>query len=308
MKTRTKTYYFIYLAFLVVVLAGIIFGSFYDFKITSSLYDPSSNFGMIFASFGEMPSWILVGLLGVMGVKLFKLTEQKVQKVLFLIAGILLAIISAYRIFNSMDSQFNGLNWPVYVKIIVAILIEAVIFALGYKLINTEDKIMLLKISLLFITAFLLQTIILLIIKTFWQRPRYRLIYAGYESYTALDLFRNWYEPGAGLARSLFTNVHKDQFMSFPSGHTAGSMIGVLFFYLPLLNKKTVNSAKTRYIFLIVAFCFSAVVAFSRLVYGCHYLTDVSFGALLALTCSFVTPYFILKEGKNVKVSEDKSL
>ena len=308
MKTRTKTYYLIFEVFFALAIIGIIFGSFYDFKITSSLYDPSSNFGMIFASFGEMPSWILVGLLGVMGVKLFKLTPEKVQRILFLIAGVLLVIISTYRIFNSMYSKFNGLNWPIYVKIIVAVLIEAVIFVLGYKFINTEDKAMLLKISLLFIVAFLLQTIILLVIKSGWQRPRYRLIYAGYESYSALDLFRNWYEPGAGLARSLFTDVDKDQFMSFPSGHTAGSMIGVAFFYLPLLNKKTVNSAKTRYIFLIVAFCFSLVVAFSRLVYGCHYLSDVSFGGLLALICCFVTPYFILKEGKNVKVSEDKSL
>ena len=46
------------------------------------------------------------------------------------------------------------------------------------------------------------------------------------------------------------------------------------------------------------------LIAFSRILYGAHYLSDVTFGGLVGVICAFVVPYFgfkIVNKKENVK-------
>ena len=55
MLKEKKVFYGLYAFALVIFLAGLIVGSFKDLDISKALYDSNSVFGLIFASFGELP-------------------------------------------------------------------------------------------------------------------------------------------------------------------------------------------------------------------------------------------------------------
>ena len=92
-------------------------------------------------------------------------------------------------------------------------------------------------------------------IKHFWGRIRYT------DLKSAAD-FTPWYSPGAAGTGD-----------SFPSGHAAMAA----FSFLPFVYLKYTGS-RLRYLAFALAAAFTAAVAFSRIVLGAHYLSDVTAG------------------------------
>lgn len=117
------------------------------------------------------------------------------------------------------------------------------------------------------------------LIKPFFGRARFRMLYVlnDYSQYT------DWFViNGKRSVPDFLLNlgVAKDGYKSFPSGHTSAAAIvfGLLAIpkYFPKLGKKW-NIAITAFVLL-----YTATVAFSRMVMGAHYLSDVTVGALLS--------------------------
>lgn len=99
-------------------------------------------------------------------------------------------------------------------------------------------------------------------IKTLWGRVRLRELV----NMNSLENYTPWYYP------NFFSGSH-----SFPSGHTAHA---TLLLMLPLwLSGK---SEKYRPALTALCFGFIALMAFSRLAAGAHFLSDILFGFLIA--------------------------
>jgi len=303
MLKEKKVFYGLYAFALVIFLAGLIVGSFKDLDISKALYDSNSVFGLIFASFGELPCWLLINIAGVSLIRIFSKEKKSVKKIAFIIIGALLICAATYFNYNSMGSKWNGLSnylaW--YYILILSLVIEGLMVLFAFKFINNDDKETVLKVIAIFAIACALELIIIYILKFIFLRPRYRLIYDGYPGYNVDVLFRNWYEVGAGFAKTLFTDAPIEQFRSFPSGHTGDATTALLLFYLPLLNKKTKDKEYLKYIFFGFGLLWAMTVALSRIVYGAHYLSDVSFGGLMTIISAFFTISVITRKKNKEK-------
>ena len=114
------------------------------------------------------------------------------------------------------------------------------------------------------------------------HRPRFRLI----SSIDAIK-FHNWWEPCKNYKelKEAF-NIHKDNFKSFPSGHTAeASILLATITFLPLANEKYERYQPLMFSLGILLVIY---VAFARILAGAHFLSDVSMGAIIMLGLLFI--------------------
>lgn len=291
MKAFTKRSYFIFGILIALLVAGLIAGSFVDLKFSQSIADTSSVFGMICASFGELFGWGMTGVFGAMAFRLAKQSKKKIFKALLIIAGIVLIGSGAYLIFADMNSSHNGFKEVshIAVRIVLTVLFQGGMTVGSFFIINTKDKKLLLTTWIILMIAFYLGLAINFITKGAIKRPRYYQIADGYDGYSALDLFENWYECGkVGLAESIIPNG--DGLKSFPSGHSFVSMMSVLMFYVLLLNEKVKEKAWARELVLVGFILYALLIEFARILYGAHFLSDTSSGGLLAAVCAFIIP------------------
>ena len=120
-------------------------------------------------------------------------------------------------------------------------------------------------------------------IKDSMRRPRYRAL-------IALDdiKFHNWWEPFKGYKDyiKLHEKVPHDNFKSYPSGHTAEvSILFVVITFFPLANEKMHKYQLPAFI---GAGALVLLVAFARILAAAHFLSDVSWGATIMLSLTFI--------------------
>ena len=115
------------------------------------------------------------------------------------------------------------------------------------------------------------------IIKVPWGRARMRLIYStGNDTY-----FSNWWQAGTALKKKLVADgVSSDEFRSFPSGHTACAACAMLMILVPTICRRLHDKEK---LFMAIGASWTAVVAFTRLRMGAHFLSDVCVSSLLTI-------------------------
>ena len=115
------------------------------------------------------------------------------------------------------------------------------------------------------------------IIKVPWGRARMRLIYStGNDTY-----FSNWWQAGTALKKKLVADgVSSDEFRSFPSGHTACAACAMLMILVPTICRRLHDKEK---LFMAIGAAWTAVVAFTRLRMGAHFLSDVCVSSLLTI-------------------------
>lgn len=95
--------------------------------------------------------------------------------------------------------------------------------------------------------------------------------------------FSQWFLPQSWLTDTmdLVKTFDSNAFNSFPSGHTSAASVIFAVIIIPDLFDK-LNTSKIRWMFYVVPAIYVAVVAFSRVVVGAHFLSDVTFGAYVA--------------------------
>ena len=255
----------------------LLIGTFFDYQISSALFNSSSLFGRFVEAAGELPFELTASVAGVMLVRSV-CPDSKTSKWLAVL-GILVNVgLTGYEIVSSL--RVGG-------KLIVAQLVLTFVLVIAanlivYRLTRTTEPDELTRWALMVLAVWVAQAIILnVIVKPLWSRPRMRVI----EVTPGLN-FQPWWVIGNPDKWSyIAAGVIKDGFKSFASGHTAHAAIGLMLAGLPAAAF-TEKPSRRRVVFWAAAVV-AALVAFGRIVIGAHFLSDVScgFALVLALEC-----------------------
>ena len=262
----------------VIALALVAVGSFVDFPLSCALYDASSPFAMFFAAYGAIPAplgCVAAGTLFVCGRNRdnkFPGMVQRIGGALLLLAGVLLVCF------------LPALYLPVspFFPAGVGLVLSAGTILVTCRLAKGADRTTIIRVALAIVLVLLCELVVVNLIKGAWGRPRMRLVVNHPEAY-----FHPWWQWGTVLKEALLaTGVAADEFKSFPSGHAANATTMLLLGLIPYL-KPPLQKYKTALV--AFGFAWAAVVAFSRIMIGAHYLTDTTVGFLVG----FLSVYFI---------------
>ena len=278
-----------------VLLLGLLMGSFYDLEIAKALFNDRHWFGLILAAFGTLPGYGLLAIFsGFLVCSELKFKHENIYLRLLLFAASLAAFgLSTYyqgkEIFSTNAFDNKDLKW---LGFIISFILMSGLAYLGYWLGNkysTENSWKILLTGLLICGMAILSATV---VKVIFSRPRYRSSVLAFGD----DWFFNWWE---------IAHVDKvfpaEEYKSFPSGHACGTaMAMVLLPYLTML----IPSIKKWFVpSFYIAFGWTLVVCFSRMLVGAHYLSDVSMGALLVCIW-YVVGDILMKKYLRVEVSE----
>lgn len=280
------------LAALGVALIGIVLGSFLDLNISSAIANPKSTFGLLVSAI--LPTIGFAGVAAMGGGFIALIVKGKYHIALKILFGVLAAACLGVAIHYPAGEYFgpNGFYWVAskWAGYLIVILPEAAAMVGGYFLFKDyeNDKIW---IVFLVIVGLLLIALLGVIptIKDNMHRPRYRLI-----STTDAVGFHNWWEPTKNYDELIKTfHFDKEDFKSYPSGHTAEvSILLVVVSLFPLASKKLEKYQMPAFY---VSCGLVLLVAFARILAGAHFLSDVSWGAFIMLILTFIANEVIMK-------------
>ena len=270
---------------------GILLGSFFDLQINQAIYDRYNGFGLFMAAFGETPVYAFMSTLGFGYIFLFKDFKKWWQRLILIVLGVAALGITTYfqgkHIFD-----YNAYNlkatWQKILCYAAGLGIGLLGALAGYFLFKNSS---LKPVQLLFVIIVLTLVIgvsigINQLTKSFMSRPRYRFL----DEYGCLENFKQWWDMSGREVRKVYVEdlelVTKEEFKSFPSGHMTNTMsLVAILAMLPTICDK-IKLKKEILFFIGVAW--NLLLAFSRMLVGAHYLSDVSMGALLTILIAFV--------------------
>ena len=202
--------------------------------------------------------------------------------------------INALGLFGDFE-KYNWICW------IACTIVEGVFVFIGYKVASKSFDSDFVVRGLILTVAFVIALVpITQITKSIMHRPRFRTI----DSIPG-SLFLNWWEPFKEYKSlletlgSTYPNL-SEHFKSLPSGHTGEA--AMLMFGLPYIATTTEKFKNKENLMFIIGFIFTLLMAFSRMSMGAHYLSDVSFGALILIICSIIANEINLKFSKKIKI------
>ena len=284
-----------------VAIIGIILGSFFDLQISSTIASANNGLGLTISAIGPMIGFMAVAAMG--GGFISFIIKGKYHIAFKILFGVLAAACFGVSLKYPAGEWF-GINGfygaaPEWVGYLIVLLPEAAAGVGGYFLFkdNKNDKLWIIFCIIIAILLFTLAGSIN-ILKGVMHRPRYRSI-AQY----GLD-FHNWWEPCKNY-KDLMTayGIEKDNFKSYPSGHTAeASIILVAVTFLPFAGEKF----KKYQMPLFYAACgLIVIVAFARILAAAHFLSDVSTGATLMIGLTVIVNEVVMRV-KPLQVEEQK--
>lgn len=252
--------------FYTAAILSLIAAAFVDLKLDIFLNNPENSFAVWFRNTGEIPVYLVCPLAGC---TLFHLCNDKILKSL----GLLINLGgSAYLGYYICDYFFIDDNNRIPFGIVFGLGTGIIILLTG-KYISIPEKLKkpLIILAIAGVAAMLVEISVIQAVKMLWGRVRFRdLIAAG-----SYDAFTAWYHPN-GINGN----------MSFPSGHTAGAGMSYLMMLFPFVSEKWKNRKNLCFI---IPLIYTSVVAFTRLVMGAHYLSDVTMGAIISFTVVIIT-------------------
>lgn len=269
------------------LLSFFIVGSFFDYEISKTCYIgqlPSNNFfGILFSFIGVIPTFVGWSFFGAIIIGLIdKNMSLKKRRWLFALA-ILLFVLSFFYFCNSnllTNKNAFDVHWVLAYSTGLVIILVSVYLGLLFSKKCNDDKLL---NEVLFITAISIITMIITMSsKEIMARPRFRFVLET----NNLELYKNWWENGHSLKRSIGNDLLSDEFSSFPSGHSSYSMFAI--FVFPLLSRYSDKTKKYSTILFVFGFLWWLLTAFSRITVGAHYLTDVCFGGIITVLSYFI--------------------
>ena len=282
-----------------ILLAGFIVGSFLDLQIDQALFSKNNGFGLFMASFGVYPCYAGLAFIGG-GFLVTTLKRKEIPlwgKIICYIVSAAAYGMSIYLCGKEMPSP-NGYNNDSLKPIAYAI--PAVLFAGaffgGFMVCRKGDAkqlwVILLIMSVIFVVSLLPAGYV---IKLIIHRPRYR-----YAVRCGVTDYYNWWQPFPEYKDAIGHVVEgfeitKEEFKSFPSGHSGTGMI--LAMYLPLASY-FFPKLKGKETFLFYGgVAFGLLMMFSRLLVGAHYLTDTCMGSLIVMIVFYVVNEVAVRKG-----------
>ena len=253
----------------------MILGSFLDYPISVALYNESNPFGMFLAAYGEYPA--MLGLLSA-GVLLIvgRNQSKKLVGALQCIGGGILAVLGTLSV-AALPTGY--LTWLREVVAVIGLVCCAAVILWMVRLAKNAPREAVIRVAATLFFVIFAEIIVINIVKIPWGRARMRLVANDPRAY-----FMPWWQTGSGLKDTLVAaGVASEEFKSFPSGHTGNAATLILLGLLPQLNSRL---EKKKPLLLGIGFGWAALVAFSRIIMGAHYLTDTTIGFTITLLVS----------------------
>ena len=255
------------------LLVLMIVGSFLDLPISRLLYPGhESSLGQFFTAFGELPAFMAISCAGV----LLVVRRSGINKIWSALIGFgggaMVLFANVLCIHEAVDSvPVLPLGVAMLVSVFATVVTGIGVLYLSRKASN--KTVLRFALTLAFVavgTMFLIN-----VIKIPWGRVRMRLIVqSGNETY-----FTPWWQAGSAIKDQLIADgISKDEFRSFPSGHTGCAACAMLLALLPTVHPRSYK----RMHWLFVGGCvWMAAVAIARISMGAHFLTDVTMSCII---------------------------
>jgi len=275
----TKTRKITYIVLLFVVAALLVVGGLYDFVIDDTLYNPNNIIAQIFESIGIFPPFVAVG--ATLATLFFLLNEKKkgyrLKRVLCVAGTALAFLVFGYMMINETGLTISWLKYVVGVAAAAAFT-PLTLYIISRVPDETRRKLF---VFLLFATivCIVANLILVNVLKFIWSRPRYREMAATGD----FDIYSPWY-----VINSFSMHGHH----SFPSGHTASA--GALFVLCALGEVFPAYKDREK-VTAFIAALYTVTMAYSRIVLGAHFLSDVTAGFAVAFVTYAVTRYLYFK-------------
>ena len=278
-----------------VLLVGFILGSFLDLQINQAIYSDQDGFGLFMASFGVYPCYAGLAFIG--GGFLSTTLRRKDMHIVVKIVSFALsaaAYVMAIYLCGKEWPSPNGYDTPhlAWLSYLIAAIVFAGVFVGAFFVCKKGDPKYLWTVLLVMTAVFVIALLPAgFVIKLFIHRPRYRYAVRG-----GLTSFYNWWQMFpeyknyiSSAENPIFVfgkEITKEEFKSFPSGHSGTGMIMAMFlpfasYFFPKLKGKEVM------LFYIGA-GWGFLMMFSRLLCGAHYLTDTCMGSLICMITFYV--------------------
>ena len=282
-----------------ILLIGFVLGSFFDLQIDKILWSENNPFGLIMASFGVYPCY--AGLAFVGGGLMSTTIKRKelplwCKLFCYFLSGIAL-IMSVYLCGGEWPSV-NGYNVPhlAWLSFLVAGLVMVGVYALSFFVCRKGNVQQLWPMLLVMIAIFVVALLPAgFVIKLIIHRPRFRYLVR-----TGALPFYNWWENCANYKDYIGGHIDgfpitKEDFKSFPSGHSGTGMIMAMFLaYAPIFFNK-LKGKETLMFYIGVLWGFTMM--FSRMLVGAHYLTDTCMGSLIVMVVFYIANEFAIRKG-----------
>ena len=282
-----------------ILLVGFIVGSFLDLQIDEALYSDGNPFGLFMASFGVYPCYAGLAFIGggflstTLRRKEFPLIGKIISYVLS-IAAYGMAIYLCGKEFPSV----NGHNVPhlAWLSYLICAVVFAGVYIWAFFVCKKGDPKFLWNIILIMTVIFVIALLPAgFVIKLIIHRPRYRYAVRGeltafYNWWQMFPEYKNYISSADNYIERFGIEITKEEFKSFPSGHSGTGMIMAMFlpfaaFFFPKLKGKEV-------LLFYIGATWGFVMMFSRLLVGAHYLTDTCIGSLIVMITFYVVNEF----------------
>lgn len=275
-----------------ILLICFIVGSFLDLQIAEAVFVKNDFTGLLFASFGTYPCYMGMAFLGG-GLLLTTIKRKDLPlwgKIFSFFLSALAYFLSIFIAQKDLPSV-NGFNNPDLTPVSYAICISlsSATFIFAYFVCKKGDPKFLWNIIMVMAVVYIIGMIpVSYIIKAIIHRPRYRFLVRG-----DLTEFHNWWETCSNYNDFLDGTfvfegnvITKEEFKSFPSGHSAAGAIMMM--VLPGLSSffKKLNGKETQLFY--IGFVWALACMFFRLLVGAHFLTDTCMGSLIVVVVYFI--------------------
>ena len=284
-----------------VLSIGFIIGSLFDLQIDQTLFQKNNGFGLWMASFGVYPCYAGLAFIG--GGLLSTTVKRKELPLLGKIGCYILTAaaygMSVYLCGRELPSE-NGYNMPnlAFLSYAISAIVFAGVFVGAFFVCQKGNQKQLWTVLLIMTVIFVISLLPAgFIIKLIIHRPRYRYAVRG-----GIVEFKNWWEMFPEYKTYLdgtysfegYTLI-KEEFKSFPSGHSGTGMIMTMFLvyathFFPKLKGKEV-------LLFYIGVAWGIVMMFSRLLVGAHYLTDTCMGSLIVMVVFYIVNEFAVRKG-----------
>lgn len=249
----------------VITAVLLIIGAFFDLQLSQAIYNPASGFGQFFNVLGEIPA-VMILAFSTLAISLVSKNQGKTFKcVLFMI----LSVLSSFFAGSMVSGRIDGIDGMI--KNIVMLVIAVAVFLIVYfpaMYAAKDNGEALYKAAVTGALLFLISVLAVNIIKMGWGRERYRhMIEVG-----STAGFSAWYLP-QGLADG-------NEFMSFPSGHSANAAVSLWLILVPTYTAKLKGKEN---LFKSLAGVWTGLVMVSRVIMGAHFLSDVTMGMAISV-------------------------
>lgn len=271
-----------YSIFLSIVAALLIIFAFTDLQISNAVYNPTSKFGLIFEAIGEFPAAVIATFCTV-SLMLTRNSNKSIKYTLGTIGYIVILVLFSFMGAGLPIKYFNGpqILIPVLATLYIGV---SYIIAKKYSITNKKE---LRNAAIVGVLTFVFVIITFNSVKFGWGRERYRhMIEVG-----SFDGFSRWFIP-QGLASG-------NEFMSFPSGHSANSAIMIWITLIPTFIDSLKDKKKW---FLLIAAVWTIIVPISRVIVGAHFASDVTMGVTITLMI------FTLLKNKYIEGTKGKGI